>query len=140
MSAAKILAGCGALLLLASCGGAPGARPQAANPPLAPTLASTGPEAAAGRTVAPPDLKGFSPAQVAALYGDPDLKRIDPPAEIWQYRSAECVVDLFFYDDQDGARMVYAESRLRHPQHGIMDARCADAAAPLTARMRQTKL
>jgi len=133
MSAAKTLSAAGALLLLASCGGvAP--NPQAGNPALAPTLAST------GRAAAPGDLKGYSPGQVAALYGEPDLKRVDSPAEVWQYRSAECVLDLFFYDGADGTRLVYAESRMRHPQRGVKDTRCADDSAPLKEHIRQTKL
>lgn len=134
MSPAKILSAGVALLLLAACGSmAP--NPQAANPALVPILASTGRAA-----TAPGDLKGYSPGQVTALYGEPDLKRVDPPAEVWQYRNAECVVDLFFYDGADGTRLVYAESRLRHPLRGVKDTRCADDAAPLNEHIRQTKL
>jgi hypothetical protein len=78
--------------------------------------------------------------QVAALYGAPDLKRLEPPAEIWQYRSAECALDLFFYNGKDGARLVYAESRMRDPQRNDVSGRCADGSVPLQAHIKQTQL
>ena len=131
------LAGAAALaLLLAACGANPAtvsASPD--NPTLTVTLASL------GRAPELRDLKGMAPAQVAALIGDPDFRRSDPPAEIWQYRSADCVLDLFFYSENSDTRLVYSETRSRNPQRGTKAAAaCADAGVPLGQRLRQTKL
>ncbi len=38
-----------------------------------------------------------SPQEIMALFGNPVLKRSDPPAELWQFHQADCVVDIFFY-------------------------------------------
>ncbi len=38
-----------------------------------------------------------SPQEIMALFGSPVLKRSDPPAELWQFHQADCVVDIFFY-------------------------------------------
>jgi hypothetical protein len=38
-----------------------------------------------------------SPQEIVALFGSPVLKRSDPPAELWQFQQADCVVDIFFY-------------------------------------------
>lgn len=123
----------GASLLLAACsGGPPVIAPQSrATPTVSPTLA------ALGRPPAIADLKGLEPGQVAALIGNPDLRRLDPPAEIWQYRSADCVLELYFYDSGASRRMVYAETHSREPQRmPDGNARCQQDLGPL----RQTKL
>ncbi len=46
---------------------------------------------------APSSLSGLDPGQVVDLLGPPPFKRRDNPAEIWQYRSPACVLDLFLY-------------------------------------------
>ena len=50
---------------------------------------------------APPDdpkaLIGHSGREVAGWLGEPQLKRRDPPAQMWQYRTPACVVDFFLY-------------------------------------------
>ncbi|MGH6969416.1 MAG: hypothetical protein ACREEN_09980, partial [Stellaceae bacterium] len=108
--------------------------PQAtATPTMPPTLAALGRPPALG------DLNGLAPAQVAALIGAPDLRRVDPPAEIWQYRSADCVLDLYFYDSGDSSRMVYAETRSRVPQY-TPGTRCRQDLGPLLSQTRQTQL
>ena len=133
--AAMRMAAIGALLgLLAACGSHSTTATSSANPTMAPTPASLGYTPALG------DLTGMAPAQVAALLGDPDLRRRDPPAEIWQYRSADCVLDLFFYDDNGREHLVYTESRPRVAQRGPHAARCTDDTAPIKSHTRQTKL
>ncbi len=127
----------GASLLLAACSSGPTtvAPQSAATPTVPPTLA------ALGHAPAIRDLKGLAPAQVAALIGDPDLRRVDPPAEVCQYRSADCVLDLYFYDGGASSRMVYAETRSRLPQRSPgAGAQCRQGLVPLTPSTRQTKL
>jgi hypothetical protein len=42
---------------------------------------------------------GAAPAILLAELGEPQLKRRETPAEIWQYRGEGCVLDFFFYDN-----------------------------------------
>ena len=58
-------------------------------------------------------LGGISSAAVKRLLGEPDLRRQEPPAEIWQYRSADCVLEVFLYRDQGQYRVAYAETHDR---------------------------
>ncbi|MGH6973393.1 MAG: hypothetical protein ACRED6_02065 [Stellaceae bacterium] len=118
-------------LLLAACSGHPNAAaPQAtAMPAVTPDHPAT-----LG------DLNGLAPAQVAALIGDPDLRRVDPPAEIWQYRNADCVLELYFYDSGANSRMVYAETRSRTTQRTPDAMTCTQGLGSLTLPTRQTKL
>ncbi len=96
------------------------AAPQAAATPTSPKLARFH------------DMKA---AEVEALVGDPDFRRVEPPAELWQYRTAECVVDLFFYGDTNDRRVVHADSRSRDPASGS-DGRCGDGSDVLKDRLR----
>lgn len=123
-------------LLLAACSGDPAVTPPqaTATPTVLPTLA------ALGHPPALRDLNGLAPAQVAALIGDPDLRRVDPPAEIWQYRSADCVLDLYFYDSGTSSSMVYAEAHSRTPERTPDAVSCRQGFGPLAAPTRQTKL
>ena len=61
-----------------------------------------------------PALTGMDPAQLIALLGEPDLRRREPPAEFWQYRNADCVLDVFLYADGDHYRVQRSETRNRH--------------------------
>ena len=57
---------------------------------------------------------GRRPADAGALQrllGPPRLVRRDAPAELWQYRARDCVVDLFLYQEKDGLRLLYVEAR-----------------------------
>lgn len=85
-------------------------------------------------------LNGLAPAQVAALIGDPDLRRVDPPAEVWQYRNANCVLELYFYDSGADSHMVYAETHSRTPQHTPDAMTCSQGFGSLMPPTRQTKL
>jgi len=118
-------------LLLAACSG----HPDASSP-----YAATTPAIAPGHLAALGDLSGLAPAQVAALIGDPDLRRVDPPAEIWQYRNADCVLELYFYDSGANSRMVYAETRNRAPQRTPGAMTCAQGFGSPMPATRQTKL
>lgn len=56
-------------------------------------------------------LIGLTPPDLARTLGDPAATRKDRPAEIWQYRSASCVLDIFLYEADSGTRVVHLEAR-----------------------------
>ena len=113
----------------------------------APTVATTSPtmqtQSAPLRAASPaalrvPGLKeltGRAQPDILALLGKPDLERDEPPAELWQYRAADCVLNLFFYRDQDGYRLVRAEAWQRSPVAGATAAHCRDENALLRAHL-----
>lgn len=96
--------------------------------------------AAPSRLPAIGELAGMAPPEILALLGKPDLQREEPPAEIWQYRTADCVLDLFFYRQGDDLRLVHAETRDRELAVGLTPQRCPDESAPLRAHLRQSRL
>lgn len=49
--------------------------------------------------VMPEQLIGLTPLDLAETLGDPAATRRDRPAEIWQYRSSACVLDIFLYEE-----------------------------------------
>lgn len=63
---------------------------------------------------APAELIGRESAEVAALLGAPSFERRDGPAEIWQYRGAACILDVFLYKEQLGRLVRHAELRRRN--------------------------
>jgi hypothetical protein len=107
--------------------------PEAVPPPQASAI--PGAQAAAIPTV--PQLARFHDmraADVEALVGDPDFRRVEPPAELWQYRTAECVVDLFFYGQGEDRRVVHEDARGRDPAHE--DKSCGDGSEVFKDRLR----
>tara|TARA_E500000331_G_scaffold357649_1_gene420191 strand:- start:8961 stop:9350 length:390 start_codon:yes stop_codon:yes gene_type:complete len=40
---------------------------------------------------------GWNKIKVTELLGLPHFRRTDAPAELWQYRMYNCILDLFFY-------------------------------------------
>lgn len=92
----------------------------------------------------PPDIKdlaGLKPAEIVSILGQPDLKRDEPPAELWQYRAADCVLNLFFYDNAGSERLTHAEAWQRSLSAGSTPARCHDEDAPIKAHfMTQSSL
>jgi len=93
-----------------------GAAPEAATASLEP---GTGPVPAPAAAPTRPPLKdvreliGLERDQVQARLGDPAMRRRDAPAEIWQYRSPLCVLDVFLYRDGAAMRVTNAELRPR---------------------------
>jgi hypothetical protein len=59
------------------------------------------------------ELIGLERTELQARLGAPALRRRDAPAEIWQYRSSLCVLDLFLYRDGPAVRVTNAEIRPR---------------------------
>ena len=88
----------------------------------------------AGRVPAVADLPGLRPADVLSMLGQPDLKRNEPPAELWQYRAADCVLNLFFYDDAGNYRLDHVEAWERNFA-GSAPTRCRDENAPIKAHL-----
>jgi hypothetical protein len=97
-----------AALAVAACEGTPGPNPpdgaygNAPNASNAPGASNAG--GAQSAEGAPPlsSLSGQNRAQVMALLGAPRFKRQDNPAEIWQYRSPGCFLDIFLYREKGG--------------------------------------
>jgi hypothetical protein len=120
-------AGAAVLLgLLASCAGGERQHAAAVAVPIPPAVALSLPPpsapvavsvpivpVAAPADMALPRLTGRTRADLSRLLGAPDFVRRDPPAEIWQYRSDECVLDLFLYPEAGEFQVVYAETRDR---------------------------
>jgi|SRR5215471_11021202 len=90
-----------------------------------PRLAFTGPAVAAFAFLSgcqatpppPPDpvhsasILGLDSGAVRKLLGEPGLIRHEEPAEVWQYRTASCVLDVVMYDQANGPRVAYTEAR-----------------------------
>ncbi len=60
-------------------------------------------------------LRGLPASELARRLGEPDFLREEPPAVIWQYRSEDCVLDLFLYRSGDEFLVSYAEAHDREP-------------------------
>jgi len=59
----------------------------------------------------PAGMIGADSVALQRLFGPPRLVRRDAPAELWQYQTRDCVVDLFLYQEKDGLRLAYLEAR-----------------------------
>ena len=81
------------------------------------------------------DLAGLKPNDVLSMLGKPDLQRTEPPAELWQYRAADCVLNLFFYSDAGGSHLTHAEAWQRTLAGGSVPSRCHDEDAPIKAHL-----
>ncbi len=81
---------------------------------------------------APPPLKperimGLTRTELLDLLGKPDFLRRDAPAEIWQYRGKECILDVFLYDSGEHYRVLHFEVRERTAK-SVSTGRCFTAA------------
>jgi hypothetical protein len=131
MSRFPIALGLLPVLALAACGGAahPPVVTEAASPPVAADSASAAEIAAlpippSGPVDEPGRLKGLSGRQVIQVLGTPGFRRRDNPAEIWQYRTHACTLDLFLYDAEGGQTVTHFA--VRSPS-AISDRDCFDA-------------
>ncbi|WP_366555455.1 hypothetical protein [Aquibaculum sediminis] len=57
------------------------------------------------------ELIGLPPSALAETLGQPPVLRRDRPAEIWQYRGGDCVLDVFLYEGDSGSQVVHLEAR-----------------------------
>jgi hypothetical protein len=55
---------------------------------------------------APESLVGYYEVGLENLFGQPEFVRRDPPAELWQYHTESCVLDLFLYENESGNYLV----------------------------------
>lgn len=60
------------------------------------------------------ELIGLDRSDLQSRLGTPTVKRSDAPAEIWQYRTPVCVLDLVLYRDGASFRVAHAEMRPRN--------------------------
>lgn len=60
----------------------------------------------------PAQLIGAPPERLLAALGEPRAQRREQPAEVWQYRGRDCVLDVFFYAAAaDSKKVVHLEAR-----------------------------
>ena len=69
----------------------------------------------------PSRFEGLAGSDVISALGDPNFRRRETPAEVWQYYGPGCILDLFVYDDAPGAaaaggKVAHAELRGRDDQ------------------------
>jgi len=119
----------GLALALAGCGGA-GREAAPAGPAQAPSSSGNAmPEALTALPQAPPPPRAPLPppdidlgqimnggaGRIEGLLGRPELKRRERQAELWQYRSARCVLNLFIYPNgaDQAPEVTHAEARAR---------------------------
>ena len=65
------------------------------------------------RPIDPQTLVGLAGTEVTATLGQPEMRRVEHPAEVWQYRTDSCVLDLYLYEETGSREVVYVESRPR---------------------------
>lgn len=99
---------------------------------------SDGALAARGAGSRQPALLGLERVAVKQMLGDPQHARLEPPAEVWQYRNRDCVLLVFFYErDGDGSatRVEHVET-LDHAAHRLVPTSgdCLDALISRRAR------
>jgi hypothetical protein len=110
------------LLLLGACTAGPDARMDPVTPPSSGSSDLPAEDAGAAPSAlaqlpppAPPPPKplpsadiliGKSMTEIEAVFGAPVLRRVDEPAEVWQYLTDACALHLFFYPDADLMRVV----------------------------------
>lgn len=64
----------------------------------------------------PDTLLRLTRGDVASALGAPSIRRNEPPAEIWQYKTGKCVLDVYFYaagpsTHPDASEVSYFEMR-----------------------------
>jgi hypothetical protein len=124
--------------LLAACAAPSTPSPSAALPRDAPvSLAVAGPRPPAGAEFK--QLAGFSGTELRRLLGTPDFRRHEAPAEIWQYRGADCVLSLFLYRKSGQYRVAYAEI-LDRDTVGMSPSSCYDGLLARHPRLHQSRL
>lgn len=90
-------------------------------------------------------LNGLSGADITRLLGEPDFRRQEPPALVWQYRAADCVLDLVLYgepgfgDASSLYRVAYAQTRDRG-QAKISQATCYQGLVEARAKQHPSQL
>lgn len=68
------------------------------------------------RPGSPDTLLRLTRGDVASALGAPSIRRNEPPAEVWQYKTEKCVLDIYFYsaghrNHPDAREVSYFEMR-----------------------------
>jgi hypothetical protein len=71
----------------------------------------------------PKELVGLDHAVVRRALGEPLHVRNEMPAQVWQYATGDCVVDLYLYDQAGTWTVTYVEAR-SHTAESAPTARC----------------
>jgi hypothetical protein len=71
----------------------------------------------------PSELVGLDNAAVLRALGDPQWIRKEMPAQVWQYATADCIVDLYLYDRNGALKVTFVEAR-SHKAEAEPTARC----------------
>lgn len=133
-----LLAAMGAALL-AACAASP------APTPLSAALPEDAPVSLAVAGMRPPSgaefkqLAGLSGTELRRLLGAPDFRRREAPAEIWQYRGADCVLSLFLYRKGGQYRVAYGEI-LNRDAARVSQSSCYDGLLARHPRVHQSRL
>ena len=61
----------------------------------------------------PARLLGLGSRDLERVLGAPEMVRRETPAQVWQYRTGACVLDVVLYDEAGGDRVDYLEARDR---------------------------
>lgn len=60
-----------------------------------------------------PTLVGLASRDVEGMFGRPRFVRRDGPAQIWQYGTDRCTLNVYFYHEGAGLKVRHAEFRER---------------------------
>jgi len=120
------------LTLLAGCSASP---PEAEAPIPQSPAAALALHPAALRLPRAESLMGLAAGDVLARFGEPDLRRAEPPAQLWQYRSADCVLEVILYADSGRPHVIGSRIYARSADG---TARCPSLSA--AAKNRQSRL
>ena len=71
----------------------------------------------------PEELLGLDHSAVRRVLGDPARVRTEWTAQVWQYVTGDCVVDLYLYDRDGGLKVTYVEAR-SHTAEAAPTGRC----------------
>lgn len=87
--------------------------PKATAPKPAPQAEATPAPSFSAEEQDPSRLLDLHESDLAAILGQPNFVRKDMSAEVWQYRTDACVLDLFLYEFDQGRAVTYYEFRAR---------------------------
>jgi hypothetical protein len=61
----------------------------------------------------PKELVGLDHTALRRVLGKPAQMRNELTAQVWQYVTGDCVVDLYLYNRDGGLKVTYVEARSR---------------------------
>jgi hypothetical protein len=71
----------------------------------------------------PQELLGLDHTAVRRALGEPNRIRSEDPAQVWQYVTGDCIVDLYLYSQSTGLKVTYVEAR-SHSAESAPTGRC----------------